>query len=509
MNTRNRPRERGAIAIVATLLLLLSSHAVVQRVNADAVTRSGVIWEGDFEEGDLRGFYWHQNAPQVVSAPEPVRAGNYAMRSYLHRYDSEYAYRTEAIVGSDQNAPPDTASEFTFTIGGEYWIGISIYVPADMVIDVEGLSDVVFQIQACPDPGEDWRSPVFGLDINADHWRIYSRWDTRSTSPTDNSFTGERVVYDEPLGSSMGRWTDWVFHVIWSYESDGLLQVWRDGSLVVDRTGPNCSNDQVGPHPAFGVYKWPWRDSGAEANTDWRLFYHDEFRIGDYRASYSDVAPGDGAPAPTPTSTAVPTPEPSETSTPQATLTPTALPTPEPLTVIVDDADPGFSANYTQDAWVTFEEIGAQHYGKAHAYNRLVGTGTDQATWEFTVPEPGAYDVYAWWWASENRPSDVPYVIDSAEGTKAVIVNQQEDGGQWNYLGTFEFEERGTVTVTDDASSGRNVVADAIKLALVESDPTVVITPEPTDTPWTPEPTDTPSTPAPHSEMIYLPVLVR
>ncbi len=487
MSTHSRPRHRGAIAIIAVYCLLLSSYLAAQQVSADTETRNGIIWEGDFEEGDLTGFYWHNNAPEVVSAPEPVRAGTYAMRSYLHRYESEYKYRTEAIVGLDQTAPPDTRLEYTFDIGSEYWIGISIFVPTEMLGDVEGLSDVVMQIQACPDEGEDWRSPVFAIEVDGDNWRIYSRWDTRSTTPAGNSFTGENVVYDEPIASSVGTWTDWVIHVVWSYESDGLLQVWRDGDMVVDRTGPNCSNDERGPHPAFGVYKWPWRDDSAETDSDWRLVYHDEFRIGDYRASYADVAPGDGGTVPAPTATPVNTPEPTETPVPEATLTPTSLPTPDPLTVIVDDADPGFTASYSQDAWETYEATGAQHYGGTHTYNHLIGAGADQALWSFAVPEPGNYDVYAWWWASDNRPDDVPYLIHSTAGTAETIVSQQINGGQWNYLGTFPFENEGSVTVSDDATSGRNIVADAIKVTLHPAEPA-------------PEPT---------GEVIFLPVLVR
>ncbi len=308
---------------------LLSSTA-----KAEDPSRAGIIWTGDMERGDLTGFYWHQNEPQVVAAPYPVRDGVYAMRSYLHRYESEWSYRTEVIVGADNDAPPDERGEFQFTMGEEYWIGLSIYIPDHMVIDTERLSDVVFQMQASPDPGEDYRSPVFALEVDADRWRIFSRWDTRETSPPGNDFTGEAVVYNDALGASIGRWTDWIVHVIWSWEDDGRLQVWRDGDLVVDRAGPNCSRDAAGPHPAFGLYKWSWRDDSYVHNTDWRLFYHDEFRIGDSRSSYADVAPSGGSvsgtPEPTPSPTNAPTATPTQSPTPTATptLEPTLEPTP-------------------------------------------------------------------------------------------------------------------------------------------------------------------------------------
>ena len=43
-------------------------------------------------------------------------------------------------------------------------------------------------------------------------------------------------------------------------------------------------------------------------------------------------------------------------------------------------------------------------------------------------------------------------------------VNQQTNGGQWNLLGTFDFQDQGSVVVSDDVSSGQDVVADAVRL---------------------------------------------
>jgi hypothetical protein len=265
----------------------------------------------DFEMGDLSGFYWSgSNGPEVVTFPHPVRAGNYSMRSYLHRYESQYSYRTEVHVGSDGSNPPNTGEVFRFNIGEEYWIGLSIYIPGDFVIDTSW--DVLFQIQATPDPGEDYRSPVFVIETLADDWRIFSRWDSRQNSGSGNQFEGVEIIYEGALGSDIGKWTDWVIHVKWSYQDDGLLEVWRDGTRIVNREGPNCCNDEGGPFTQMGVYKSLWRDPSSPSNTDWRLFYHDELRIAGADATYEDVAPppdGNGTPTPTP-ELPTPTPEP-------------------------------------------------------------------------------------------------------------------------------------------------------------------------------------------------------
>lgn len=289
---------------LATGLLLVLSVMVACGGSAPTTRTDGILFESSFETGDLTGFYWHQNRPDVVSADaHPVRAGQYSMRSYLHRYESAYSYRTEVIVGSAPDIAEGTRKPFYFSMGEEYWIGFSIYAPEDLAPDTRRLTDVVFQMQASPDDGEIYRSPVFALEMDGDDWRIWRRWDERSLSPRENTFTGSDIVYQQPVGSAYGRWTDWVIHVRWSAGEDGLLQVWRDGQIVVDATGPNCSNDERGPHIALGVYKWPWKpDAPADWKfaADWRLFYHDELRIGDATAGYEGVAPRSDAATPTP-----------------------------------------------------------------------------------------------------------------------------------------------------------------------------------------------------------------
>jgi hypothetical protein len=61
----------------------------------------------------------------------------------------------------------------------------------------------------------------------------------------------------------------------------------------------------------------------------------------------------------------------------------------------------------------------------------------------------------------------VPYTIYSLEGASTVRVNQQINGGRWNPLGTFAFRDEGAVVVSDDVSSGQDIVADAIRLVYI------------------------------------------
>jgi len=132
--------------------------------------------------------------------------------------------------------------------------------------------------------------------------------------------------------------------------------------------------------------------------------------------------------------------------------------------LIIDNIDDRFSTSSSQDAWQEWTQAGGQHYGSSHYYMEQIGSGQDTATWSFTVPKPGNYDVYAWWWEKDYRPPDVPYTIHHTGGSTTVRVDQRVNGGRWNLLGTFHFQVEGSVMVSDDVSSGRDVVADAIRL---------------------------------------------
>ena len=176
---------------------------------------------------------------------------------------------------------------------------------------------------------------------------------------------------------------------------------------------------------------------------------------------------------PEPSPTFSPTPQPTPTTTPTFSPTPqpTPTPTPNPNEIIIDDTDGTFSTSFSQDAWEEYTGPRGQQYGDSHYFNRRIGTGQDTAVWSFTVPTPGRYEVYAWWSEGNWRPTDVGCIINHLGGSNTVRVNQQTNGGQWNLLGTFDFLHQGSVVVSDDASSGWNVVADAIRVVYLGQTP--------------------------------------
>lgn len=135
-----------------------------------------------------------------------------------------------------------------------------------------------------------------------------------------------------------------------------------------------------------------------------------------------------------------------------------------PGELIVDDGSSAFSTVSGQDAWVLYENPAGMHYGGAHHYNVLIDNGLDVARWSFTVPASGTYDVYAWWYEAATRPPDVPYTVYYSGGSATVKVDQRVNGGRWNLLGSYPFSTTGSVTVSDAASSGTDLVADSVRL---------------------------------------------
>ena len=158
--------------------------------------------------------------------------------------------------------------------------------------------------------------------------------------------------------------------------------------------------------------------------------------------------------------------------------------TPDPNELIIDNdngnnnAGGNFTTSSTQSAWIRYQSDAetSQHYLGSHDYNRPGGSGTDVAVWQFTVPTPGQYEVYAWWWDATSgggvRAYDVPYTINHGAGISTVKVDQRANGKRWNSLGTYDFFDQGSVSITDDIPNQTNfssigIVADAIRLIKV------------------------------------------
>lgn len=291
-------RKRLHFTALTQFFLMLVFCATINMFLGNSMSaHAELLFVGDFEHGPIAltrenpasPWYSSGNVPTVVKASEPVRHGTYAVKSVLDRETNPGSYRAE-IVPKEMG----TSGAFRFDIGQEYWIGLSTYMPSDWGVDTKS-GEIIWQFHGVPDfdLGEDYRNPVLAWFINGETSRITNIWDAK-----ENTFeSGERVyggMKSYPLAYKKGAWMDWVIHVKWSYESDGILEVWVDGVQVVNQKGPNCFNDQKGPNCQMGLYKWNWKLGCPPTDVTRRVVYHDEYRIGDANSRYQDVAPGIG-----------------------------------------------------------------------------------------------------------------------------------------------------------------------------------------------------------------------
>lgn len=235
----------------------------------------------DFETGNLdqwpRKKLPAEDSVRVVTGP--VRAGRYAAEFVLRKSDPMVSEgkRCELQVNDIGEA------------GGEYWYGFSTLVPGDWKADTRA-GEVVAQWKGREDQelGESGaRSPSLALRVAGDSWRVTVQADpnpvTRETGTPRKSVWRGKIVRDV--------WTDWVFHVRWSYRSNGRVELWKDGKRVRVFKGPNAYNDKGKIYFKIGLYKPAWNDSAAPSDVTLRRIYHDEIRIGGATAKYEDIAP--------------------------------------------------------------------------------------------------------------------------------------------------------------------------------------------------------------------------
>ena len=110
-------------------------------------------------------------------------------------------------------------------------------------------------------------------------------------------------------------------------------------------------------------------------------------------------------------------------------------------------------------------------------------TQSETATWQLNAPSTASYDVYAHWAAASNRASDAKYTVNHTTGSDTVTVNQQQNGGQWNLLGTYTLDNTSTAELSSDANG--YVIADGITI-LPAGTPPNPTTPLHETATWTP-----------------------
>ena len=129
-------------------------------------------------------------------------------------------------------------------------------------------------------------------------------------------------------------------------------------------------------------------------------------------------------------------------------------------TIIIDNGDPNTAAS---GKWSPSGASG--YYGANSLYSNRSGD-----SYSFEVASSGAQEVYLWHAASSNRCTDVPIEIYNGNiHLDTVTINQQQDGGQWNLLGTYTFSGTAKIITVSTGVSNCVTSADAVSLVSTSS----------------------------------------
>src|SRR6185436_1816631 len=93
---------------------------------------------------------------------------------------------------------------------------------------------------------------TYGMQSGGRTFQVFASW-SPSTSP---SLSNAKSFKSNQIPIPFGRWADFVFKFRHNI-TDGLLQVWMDGSPIVDYKGPlGYFTPQVKDYTKFGFYNW-------------------------------------------------------------------------------------------------------------------------------------------------------------------------------------------------------------------------------------------------------------
>ncbi|NID12290.1 polysaccharide lyase [Fibrivirga algicola] len=262
------------LPVIAPFVLLATLAAGQQRLP--------IMTKLDFETTLLSAGWGAETccAHSVQRSDSIRRAGTYSGRFELQKTDPIIANGSRSEV----RYKPDSSLRV------ERWYGFSVFLPTDYKPDPD--PEIIAQWHEVPDVqlGETWRSPPIALFSENGLWRLHVIW-AKEPVNTNQTRSGDKFI---ELGAvEPGVWTDWVFHIRFSWLDDGLIEVYQQGRLLASFPGPNAYNDKSGTYFKAGLYKWGWmpkNDRGGSTTTK-RVVYFDEIRIGNERATYRDVAP--------------------------------------------------------------------------------------------------------------------------------------------------------------------------------------------------------------------------
>ena len=192
----------------------------------------------------------------------------------------QYEPKTEPITTtSDENHSIEASTNFARS--GSYSLKVSGRPPARR-------SEIGFMKEAYRfNPGEGYYyavsyCPDSSYSVSNKFDTVITQWKPFGSGPNQSIkimndgthrifLKSNAVAANYPLGElPLNEWTDLVFYFKWSLKSDGVTKIWKNGTLILDITGPTLVKDGQG-YMQMGMYT---------CINEPRTLYIDNVRIG-------------------------------------------------------------------------------------------------------------------------------------------------------------------------------------------------------------------------------------
>lgn len=270
--------------------IIFAAFAVFANIASAQITMTA-----DFNSGDVtQGVFGTSKLPvypgysaQIVS--DIVREGSGALRVELRSTDPLRALGRRAEINTPSTGAVNNDVE---------WYALSTYIPTGYINDTR--SELFVQ---WADTSSGF-NPVLAIWIRAGKYYLNQKY---------NSGSGNIEVQTELSNSAVtpGVWDDWVIRYKRAINGTGVVQLWRNGTQVINITGANSNNigGSMPPSVYFnaGWYKWPWNTDAVYYPNN-RVIYIDAIRFGGKDSQLSDfnISGSGTTPTPPPPPTAIP-----------------------------------------------------------------------------------------------------------------------------------------------------------------------------------------------------------
>ncbi len=266
------------------LWTVVSMLAVVCLCPIYSLAQSPIAFSADFETSNIRsGWDWMEAccSHSLTQSFEQKRTGNSSLRVELRKSDGTQGGSKRAEL-SENNHPWPNNPNYRY-------YAFSHYLPEDFKVD--SVQEILFQWHLKATSGITLgASPPLSLMIHKGNWELGIIYDSTDI----NIYKGKNYVSKNyTLGPwEKGKWTDWVIRYEYSYEDDGLIQVWKNQKLIFEHKGKNFYKGSYPPYFKMGLYKWSWSDSHPKTSKQSvltsRVLYVDNVRVGTKDAKASD-----------------------------------------------------------------------------------------------------------------------------------------------------------------------------------------------------------------------------